>query len=326
MSTLSRRAFLGRGAAVGLGVAAVGVLGPARPANAVARTIACWGDSLTAGAGSGNVLTSSYPARLGVYADRTVYNGGRGGERSGGIAARQQGVPARTAVVRVTIPASGFVDVQFGDEVFFRTGPRSLVAGTLKGVAGEMARLGETGTTHRFTRTSPGAATDVPINTAFYPAAGPEYRGADVIIWAGHNDDYVRDRPPPYPSKSIEDNIAAMVAYTEFGTNPSNYLVLSLINGKDAGIDTTFYNRAIVEVNGNLGDTYPGHYLDVHRYLVDDALADAGITPTPQDRADIADDIPPSSLRAAGSDGHLNATGYDVLAKYIDDAYVSQRW
>ena len=169
-----------------------------------------------------------------MYADRTVYNGGREGERSGGIAARQQGVPARTAVERVTIPASGFVDVQFSDEVFFRTGPRSLVAGTLKGVAGEMARLGETGTTHRFTRTSPGAATDVPINTAFYPAAGPEYRGADVIIWAGHND---------------------------------------------------------AEGPGGL-----------------------------------ADDITPSSLRAPGSDGHLNATGYDVLAQYIYDAYVSQRW
>jgi hypothetical protein len=129
-----------------LRVAAAGVFGQATAGQAAPRTIACWGDSLTAGAGSGNILTSSYPARLGVYADRTVYNGGREGERSGGIAARQQGVPARTAVERVTIPASGFVDVQFSDEVFFRTGPRSLVAGTLKGVAGEMARLGETGT------------------------------------------------------------------------------------------------------------------------------------------------------------------------------------
>ncbi len=101
-----------------------------------------------------------------------------------------------------------------------------------------LVRIGDIGTTHRFTRTTPGSERIVPRGSPFHAADGIANRGADSIIWAGHNDDYVRDRPPPYPTLSIEDNIAAMVAYTEFSGNPANYLVLSLINGRDAGIGT----------------------------------------------------------------------------------------
>jgi len=33
-----------------------------------------------------------------------------------------------------------------------------------------------------------------------------------------------------------------------------------------------------------------------------------------------------TAARDEQSAGHLNATGYDVLAKHIYDVYVSQRW
>lgn len=324
-SPLSRRTILGRAAALGLGLATAGLLGPIESAAAGPRTIACWGDSLTRGLGSGEPKTLSYPARLAFYAQRSVYNGGRPGERSGGIAARQEGRPARTSGQEVTIPSAGFVDIVLADEVFFRR--EDPVVGKFKGVEGTLTRVGDIGTTHRFTRTVPGSERVVPAGTPFHAADGLANRGADTIIWAGHNDDYVRDRPPPYPTVSIEDNIAAMVAYTEFSGNPPNYLVLSLVNGRDAGIGTVYYNRSILEVNVALEDTYgPDHYLDVHRYLVDQALADAGITPSDQDLRDIKKDITPTSLRDEQSAGHLNATGYDVLAKHIYDVYVSQRW
>ena len=102
--------------------------------------------------------------------------------------------------------------------------------------------------------------------------------------------------------------------YTELAGNPSNYLVLSLITGEGSGIGTEFYRRAIIEINGNLErDHGPDHYLNVHRYLVDEAIYDAGIQPTQKDLQDIAQDIPPLSIRHGGqSAGHLNAIGYDV--------------
>lgn len=311
---LSRRAFLRGTAAVGLSIAGAGILGPTTLASAAQRPISCWGDSLTQGVGAGG-FAHSYPTVLAKLVRSKVYNGGRGGERSGAIAARQGGMHARVAA-EVTIPASGFVLIDLADEVFFR-GP---VAGTVKGVGGSMYFTG-VGTSHRFTRAAAGEESVVPASTIFHATDAQRMRGSDMIIWAGHNDDYVRARPSAYPTMSIEDNIAAMVAYNRSSGTPSNYLVLSLINGRDGGVGTTYYDRAMVEVNGNLAAAHgPNHYLDVHRYLVDQALGDAGIIPTPQDLVDIAEDIPPASLRDEASD-HLNVIGYDLLAHYINNVY-----
>ncbi|MDQ3466101.1 MAG: twin-arginine translocation signal domain-containing protein [Actinomycetota bacterium] len=310
---LSRRGFLGGTAVVGLGMASAGILGPATHASAAGRPISCWGDSLTMGVGAGG-FAFSYPAVLSEIIGSEVYNGGRGGERSGAIAARQGGVLARVAA-EVTIPASGYAVIHLADEVFFR-GP---VPGKVMGVDGSLYFTGS-GTAHRFTRTSAGAETVVPTNTAFHATGAERMRGSDPIIWAGHNDDYLRERPGPSPSMTIEDNIAAMVAYNQSTGSGSNYLVLSLINGRDGGVGSVYYDRAMIEVNGNLARTYGSQYLDVHRYLVDQALGDVGLVPTPQDLIDIAEDIPPASLRAVASD-HLNVIGYDALARYIKNVY-----
>ncbi|MGI8694318.1 MAG: hypothetical protein ACR2JK_15705 [Geodermatophilaceae bacterium] len=136
----------------------------------------------------------------------------------------------------MTIPSAGYVDIDLADEVFSRR--EDPVIGKFKGVEGTAGQDRGHRDDASLHPNAPGSERIVPRGSPFHAADGIANRGADSIIWAGHNDDYVRDRPPPYPTLSIEDNIAAMVAYTEFSGNPANYLVLSLINARDAGIGT----------------------------------------------------------------------------------------
>jgi lysophospholipase L1-like esterase len=134
--------------------------------------------------------------------------------------------------------------------------------------------------------------------------SAPSYLlSSPTIIWAGRNN---YDNP-----SQVESDIAAMVA--ALGSN-TNYLILSVENGSGENIGTSNYNF-IISINASLASTYPGHYLDVREWLVQNGLSQAGIATSTQDQLDYNNDVPPTDLRYDGI--HLNAAGYTVLANYI---------
>ncbi|AMJ64061.1 hypothetical protein AXW84_00415 [Hymenobacter sp. PAMC 26628] len=119
-----------------------------------------------------------------------------------------------------------------------------------------------------------------------------------VIIWAGRNDS---DKPD-----QIKASIATMVATI----GHSNYLILGLCNGEGEGIGTYSYGL-IKPLNNDLAAIYGNHFLDVRAYLV------AHYDPSqPQDMADYAADIPPTSLRQDFL--HPNRAGSTLIANYIN--------
>ena len=85
---LSRRALLGRTAAAA-GLAAAGMVMRPTAAAASGIRIACWGDSLTEGAGGDGV---TYPGVLAELTGRFLFNGGVGGWPARPIGSR---APAR---------------------------------------------------------------------------------------------------------------------------------------------------------------------------------------------------------------------------------------
>jgi LysM repeat protein len=127
-----------------------------------------------------------------------------------------------------------------------------------------------------------------------------------AIIWSGRNDVAVTD------PTAVEASIASMVSAL---TTP-NYIILPVFNNGTEPSGSTNYTW-ITTVNSYLAATYGSHYLDAREYLVQNGLSAAGITPSTQDLADIANDIPPTDLRLDTNTVHLNNAGYAALAGYI---------
>ncbi|OGX80767.1 malectin domain-containing carbohydrate-binding protein [Hymenobacter coccineus] len=127
--------------------------------------------------------------------------------------------------------------------------------------------------------------------------AAPEMYKWPVIIWAGRNDSNA-------PAQ-VKASIATMVA--TIGHN--NYLIISICNGAGEGIGTYGYGL-VKPLNDDLAAIYGNHYLDVRAFLVDH------YDPTqPQDVADHAADVPPTSLRQDFL--HPNRAGSTLIANYI---------
>lgn len=288
---------------------------PPDGSQGMVTSLACWGDSLTAGSGGDG---TTYPDVLAELTGLDVFNGGVPGERSAGIAAREGGRPAETTVVGGSIPAEGGVEVKFGGDVVIIRDEGTL-DGTLMDVHGVLTKdQTKVKGKYTFTRDDSGDAVEVPDGTPFITDISVEFQDAGTIIWAGHNDIRLGG------GQQVLDNIASMVAHVEEG---GHYLVLGLSNGTGAEEGTPFYQEGIEFVNPALEEAYgPDHYLDVRQWLIDDGLAAAGMEATAQDETDLANDVPPTSLRDPSAQGHLNAEGYRVLAEYIRDYITELGW
>jgi lysophospholipase L1-like esterase len=125
-----------------------------------------------------------------------------------------------------------------------------------------------------------------------------------TIIWAGRNN---------YASGStVQSDIAAMVA----ALGHDRYLILSILNSSAEPSGNANYNL-IVALNAALASTYGAKFVDVRDYLINDALAALGITPTAQDVIDIGNDVVPDSLRS--DEIHLNNDGYQAVVLKLNE-------
>lgn len=145
-----------------------------------------------------------------------------------------------------------------------------------------------------------GGETSTQIKTRFL--ADTARRGYNVIIWAGRNN---------YSDlATVLDDVATMVV----ALGHDRYIVMGVINGSYGGYEIPGGAGyiAIQALNSALSTAYGARYFDIREYLVIDALAAVGISPTEQDLIDIANDTPPTSLRSDAL--HLNTSGYQAVA------------
>ena len=125
-----------------------------------------------------------------------------------------------------------------------------------------------------------------------------------TIIWAGRNN---------YASGStVQADIAAMVA----ALGHDRYLVLSILNSSAEPSGNANYNL-IVALNSALATTYGSKFVDVRDYLINDALAALGITPTAKELIDIGKDFVPDSLRSDSI--HLDNDGYQAVVLKLNE-------
>ncbi|MDQ3223150.1 MAG: SGNH/GDSL hydrolase family protein [Gemmatimonadota bacterium] len=130
--------------------------------------------------------------------------------------------------------------------------------------------------------------------------------GWHLLIFTGHNDVNKGDRAGIVPGiRTLAGNAGA-----------GGYTVLGLTTGLTGEKGSEYYSVVCAPggINSQLEAEHGPRFFNTHRFMVDEAMGMLGLTATAQDRADIAADIPPDSLRADAGRGHFNERGQQALA------------
>ena len=110
------------------------------------------------------------------------------------------------------------------------------------------------------------------------------------------------------------------------GENAKNhYLVLSICNGiadKEAKGSTAHTN--ITRLNTVLEEAFGDHFVDIRRYMIDQAIYDMGMTPTLQDLEDIQKDCIPRIF--LNDNVHFNTLGYEATGKFLANIIKEKGW
>lgn len=269
--------------------------------------IECWGDSLTYGFNGDGV---TYPGVLAELSGAEVRNHGVSGETSLGIAGRQGGVPLQ--VNHITLPASGsFVLGDLYDSRVYsvygemerpmvRGGELSINPCTIAGVKGRIDWTGADYTdksgTFVFTRESAGEEVAITTPTTVVTSAMTDQSEDMLVIFIGENGGWEN-------KEDLAGQIQAMVNYS---VCQGKYIVCGLTTGTAA-------ERADLE--GFMEATFGNKYINLRKYLTEEGLRDAGITPTPLDLANLESGSVPDSLRSDAI--HGNSFYYKLVGEQI---------
>lgn len=281
----------------------------------IVKTIVCFGDSLTAGAGGqGTTYESVMQAELGD--SYKVINCGVGGESVYPITARQGGIVSFLAN-EVYLPKDK-TEVEIGTKT--DSGIHCLkLDGTEVSLPLLMQGQGNS--------VNPCYIDDIPCNLRW---SGSSYADTNGKYFLKSNKELskihkiVAKSPIYFYGNTLRNSHALVIWMGQNGgfntvdelkelykkvishSGCSNYVIIGLHG----------YNKTTEEdIEKQFKQEFGNHFIDWRNYLLTRALDDANITPTEQDLADINNGKCPTSLRHDGV--HLNATGYTLLAKQI---------
>lgn len=281
----------------------------------IVKTIVCFGDSLTAGAGGqGTTYESVMQTELGD--SYKVINCGVGGEQVYPITARQGGILSFLAN-EVSLPKDK-TEVEIGTKTdsgvhcLKLDGTEVPLALLLQGQGNSInpcyiddipCTLRWSGSSYADNNGKYFLKSNIELSKVHKVVAkspiyfyGNTLRNSHaLVIWMGQNGGF----------KTV-DELKELYKKAISHSGCSNYVIIGLHG----------YNKTIEEdLEKQFKQEFGNHFIDWRNYLLTRALDDANITPTEQDLADINNGLCPTSLRY--DNVHLNATGYTLLAKQI---------
>ncbi len=267
-------------------------------------SIACWGDSLTAGTGGDG---TTYPNTLAKLTGLTVYNMGVGGETSNTIACRQG---ARQMIVNnITIPSTtnkievgtynNFYD-NFGKIIApLRQGDGGINICSIAGIEGKLSITQKDAiskdTVYYFERLKAGEEVSIKEPTPIIAKASIERKDDIVIIFIGENGGYA----------NIDDWVSQQKSMIEY-TGHDKYIILGLTTG-------SVVERADLEAR--MVQEYGNKYINLREYLSNHGMNDAKLTPTSTDNEQIGKGMVPDSLRSDAV--HGNKYFYELIGKQV---------
>ena len=138
-------------------------------------------------------------------------------------------------------------------------------------------------------------------------------RQAALIYWGGRNN--TADL-----ATVMADDEAIMAAHA---VHTPKRLILSATTTQSETAGTLGHAR-VERINAHRAARWPSEYVDVRRWLIDEGLTEAGITPTAADTAAVAADTLPPSLMADNT--HLNTIGSQALGRYLATVIAPKGW
>ncbi len=301
--------------------------------------IVCWGDSLTLGS-SGNV---SYPSVLKTYLDTyftgvydfrstipnaedyarlkwdeykvkvPVVNMGAGPEDSYTVLGRAGALPY-VAGEDLIIPAEMEpVEIKLtsenGKRVYPLTGGNaginSVVIGDVEGTLSiESSPYYYGGYRYFFTRSTVGEETYVPAGTVVRTAATDQYRNYIHIVCIGTYGSYNN-------AEDLVQQVKTLLARQ--AQNPERFLVLGLCSANNS-----IYNTYSLDaIDTAMMQAFGNRYINVRKYLAEDGLADAKISPTSKDKTLVKSGMVPESFMASANSVELNGKAYALIGKLV---------
>ena len=298
--------------------------------------IVCWGDSLTAGT-SGNV---SYPATLQKYIDVylcemydlrytidnaaeyswldwsdykvsiPVINMGSGTENSATVLGR---AGVKPYIVQRAFEIPGEVEkvmISFTSSDGKQVNP--LTAGdmemnpvTIAGVEGTLTlESDDRRTKYYFCRSEAGNPVAVEKGEEIQVASASKYQDYIHIVWLGTYDGKVK---PDVLVQNVKQLLARQAQSAE------RYLVIGpcSYNGNwSGGSNLNNIDTAMMQAFGK-------NYVNLRKYLLEDGLKDAGLTPTKADTTRIKKGTVPESFCSGANSVNLNAQAYTLTGKLI---------
>ncbi len=129
-----------------------------------------------------------------------------------------------------------------------------------------------------------------------------------LIFWCGQNDLYAGVTGAQLSDiECVLNRIDNMIDTL----NVDRYIVIGNISEEENPVA----NENAVKLNKLQSEKYGSHFIDAKYLLINYGLQSMGITPTEQDKTDIADNRVPTSLRSDNI--HLNAKGYSYISKIV---------
>jgi len=275
------------------------------------NAVACFGDSMFADVGSTGVTV---PGTLSQILGVPVFEGGVGGHSTTEVVVRQGGKDVFVTVAGGTIPSSGYVSVIVSaSPAAWRTTQGFTCLGSLAGVPGTLRRMDGSSDSWRFYRTAAGESVSVVPETRWVSAYAV-YRDRVTLIRTGRNN------VASGPETIISDDRAALSGLS--GVN-NRFLIISLYNTSTEILGSSGYDN-VKAINNARAAEFGANYYDLRGWIIRNGLAQAGITPTTQDLADVANDVIPASLRIDNT--HMNAIGREVEAQQLARILIAKEW
>ncbi len=272
--------------------------------------IVCWGDSLTAGAGS----KVSYPKALSEklvneeYLTTNVINLGVGGENTNAIMARAGAIdiitvnsftiPEKSTMVEVTftgLNGTNLVPLKLNSESF---------KATISGIEGVLSHEKSDGKFY-FKRNVQGEEVKVAAKTKIIHEQSQLYKDYIPVIFMGQNGGWNKE-----PSLLINQQQAIL---DKCGKNRGNFIIIGLTSGDDS---------SNAKLEAAMEKHWGEHYINLRKTLCDEkVLTDYGIKCTKEDTESMKKGIVPACVRS--DEIHYNESGYRILANTVFEKMVS---
>lgn len=270
-----------------------------------------WGDSMMKGSGGKVSILEVISDELNISST----NLGVGGLKSQNIAVLQGGIPFKMTFNKDQTISSGENVIEWYniEPINFQT--KQYRNGSINDVKGRIKRISEESNKKKtlgysFIPDNLNETIKLKDTVHFTFEDATSHRNKFTLIWAGRNDKKRGDEV--YKTR---DNTQAMVNYLGEQAK-SHCLILSVCNGiADKEGEGSVPHKEISKLNTVLETSFPEHYIDVRRYMIEEAIYDLGIKPTKQDLEDMAQDAIPR--RFLSDNVHFNTLGYEATGKYL---------